>query len=127
MDPIPQFDIYLYSAYGSTGVGAWYGGVDVLLEVLDSVRDVKGIEAAFVEAGAPSTVFDPVASSNLSPPVRFMDVIPLALLGVHMFYGTGHQSTIPSLQWKSAFLLTPTVVYPSHPSPLCSTLLDLFS
>jgi hypothetical protein len=37
------------------------------LEVLDSVRDVKGIEAAFVEAGAPSTVIDPVASSSLSP------------------------------------------------------------
>ena len=85
------------------------------LEVLDSVRDVKGIEAVFVEAGTPSTVLDPVASSNLSPPVRFMDVIPLALLGIHMLYGTGHQSTIPSLQWKSAFLLTPTLVYPFSP------------
>ena len=83
------------------------------LEVLDSVRDVKGIEAAFVDGGASSS--DPVASSNLSPPVRFMDVVPLALLGVHMFYGTGHQSTIPSLQWKSAFLLTPTVTYPFSP------------
>ena len=82
------------------------------LEVLDSVRDVKGIEAAFVKAKAPSTVLDPMASSNLSPPMRFMDVIPLALLGIHTFYGTGHQSTISSLQWKSAFLLTPTVTYP---------------
>lgn len=85
------------------------------LEVLDSVRDVKGIEAAFVKAGAASAVLDPVASSNLSPPVRFMDVIPLALLGIHAFYGTGHQSTISSLQWKSAFLLTPTVTYPFSP------------
>jgi phosphatidylinositol glycan class O len=41
-----------------------------------------------------------------------MDVIPLALLGIHIFYGTGHQSTISSLQWKSAFLLTPAVTYP---------------
>jgi GPI ethanolamine phosphate transferase 3 subunit O len=82
------------------------------LEVSDSVRDVKGIEAAFVKARAPSTVLDPMASSNLSPPMRFMDVIPLALLGIHTFYGTGHQSTISSLQWKSAFLLTPTVTYP---------------
>ena len=83
------------------------------LEVLDSVRDVKGIEAAFVDGGAPPS--DPVVSSNLSSPVRFMDVIPLALLGVHMFYGTGHQSTLPSIQWKSAFLLTPTVTYPFSP------------
>ena len=82
------------------------------LEVLDSVRDVKGMEAAFVNAGTLSTVLDPATSSNLSPPVRFMDVIPLALLGIHTFYGTGHQSTISSLQWKSAFLLTPTVTYP---------------
>ena len=85
------------------------------LEVLDSVRDVKGIEAAFIDAGTPSAVLDPVASSNLSPPVRFMDVIPLALLGIHTFYGTGHQSTISSLQWKSAFLLTPVVTYPLSP------------
>ncbi|KAF8803969.1 phosphoethanolamine N-methyltransferase [Phlegmacium glaucopus] len=85
------------------------------LEVLDSVRDVKGIEAAFVKAGTPSAVLDPVASSNLSPPVQFMDVIPLALLGIHAFHGTGHQSTISSLQWKSAFLLTPTVTYPFSP------------
>ena len=40
------------------------------LEVLDSVRDVKGIEAAFMDARTPSTVLDPVASSKLSPPVR---------------------------------------------------------
>ena len=90
-------------------------GLIAFLEVLDSVRDVKGIEAAFVKAGTPSTVLDPVASSNLSPPVQFMDVIPLALLGIHTFYGTGHQSTISSLQWKSAFLLTPTVTYPFSP------------
>jgi len=84
------------------------------LEVLDSVRDVKGIEAAIVDGVAQSS--DPVVvSSNSSPPVRFMDVIPLALLGIHMFYGTGHQSTISSLQWKSAFLLTPTVSYPFSP------------
>ena len=90
------------------------------LEVVDSVRDVKGIEAAIVKAGSLSTDLEPAASSNLtSPPpplpVRFMDVIPLALLGIHMFYGTGHQSTISSLQWKSAFLLTPTVTYPFSP------------
>ena len=84
------------------------------LEVLDSVRDVKGIEASFVDRGAPSSN-SVVASSNTSPPLRFMDVIPLALLGIHMFYGTGHQSTISSIQWKSAFLLTPTVTYPFSP------------
>ncbi|KAF8174560.1 phosphoethanolamine N-methyltransferase [Pholiota molesta] len=81
------------------------------LEVLDSVRDVKGIEAAFATA-APSAVLDPAAASDLSPPIRFVDIIPIALLGLHVFYGTGHQSTISSIQWKSAFMLTPAVSYP---------------
>ncbi|KAF8953685.1 alkaline-phosphatase-like protein [Flammula alnicola] len=81
------------------------------LEVLDSVRDVKGIEAAFTTA-TPSAVLDPTASSSLSPPIQFADIVPISLLGLHTFYGTGHQSTISSLQWKSAFLLTPTATYP---------------
>ena len=58
------------------------------LEVLDSVRDVKGIEKAFMDAGTPSTVLGPVALSNLSPPVRFMDVIPLALIGKEVVFQT---------------------------------------
>jgi phosphatidylinositol glycan class O len=82
------------------------------LEVLDSVRDVKGIEAAFLTTSTPSAVLDPVASAALVPAIRFGDVVPVALLGLHAFYGTGHQSTISSLQWKSAFVLTPTVGYP---------------
>ncbi|KAG2018594.1 phosphoethanolamine N-methyltransferase [Coprinopsis cinerea AmutBmut pab1-1] len=44
--------------------------------------------------------------------VRFWDVVAVALLGLHAFYTTGHQSTIPSIQWKTAFLITPTVKYP---------------
>ena len=77
------------------------------------------IKVSFVDGGAPSN--DPAASSssNLTPLVRFMDVRPLALLGVHILYGTGLQSTISSL--KSAFLLTPIL---SHPSLSYSTLLD---
>ena len=82
------------------------------LEVLDSVRDVKGIEAAVLTASTPSAVLDPVASAALVPAMRFGDAVPVALLGLHTFYGTGHQSTISSLQWKSAFVLTPTVGYP---------------
>jgi phosphatidylinositol glycan class O len=97
------------------------------LEVLDSVRDVKGIEAALlVKAGAaPSTVMASSPSSP-SPPVRLMDVIPLALLGIHMFYGSGHQSTISSLPWKSAFLPTPTVTYPFSPIIVLNSLGPVF-
>ena len=75
---------------------------------LDSVRDVKGIEvefelqAAFVDGGAHWwQSSNSVDSSNLSPPVRFMDVMPLALLGIHIFYGAGQHSTISSLQMEN--------------------------
>ncbi|CAA7266705.1 unnamed protein product [Cyclocybe aegerita] len=81
------------------------------LEVLDSTRDVQGIEAA-LNASGPSAMLDPNSAVTLSPQMRFADVIPIALLGLHAFFGTGHQSTISSIQWKSAFLLTPTVSYP---------------
>ena len=78
------------------------------LEVLDSVRDARSIEAAFASS-TPSSVLDAAATLNISPPIQFADIVPIALLGLHAFYGTGHQSTISSLQWKTAFLLTPTM------------------
>ncbi|KAJ7688486.1 alkaline-phosphatase-like protein [Mycena rosella] len=78
------------------------------LEVVDSVRDVRMMEA--LAATKPSALLDGTALSR-SPPIRFADIIPVALLGLHAFYGTGHQSTISSIQWKSAFLLTPTMSF----------------
>ncbi|KAF9467526.1 hypothetical protein BDZ94DRAFT_963151 [Collybia nuda] len=81
------------------------------LEVIDSVRDVRNIEAAFATA-TPSTLLNASAETNQSPPIEFADIVPLALLGIHAFFGTGHQAVISSMQWKSAFLLTPTVAYP---------------
>ena len=84
------------------------------LEVVDSVRDTRNIEAVFATA-TPSALLDANATTSHSPPIRFADVVPVALLGIHAFFGTGHQSTISSIQWKSAFLLTPTVIYPFAP------------
>mgnify|MGYP001214737887 CR=1 FL=1 len=80
------------------------------LEVLDSVRDVKEMEMAFKSA-TPSTVLDPT-KGDFSAPLKFTDVVPVTLLGLHAFYATGHQSTISSIQWKAAFLVTSTVSYP---------------
>ncbi|RDB21892.1 GPI ethanolamine phosphate transferase 3, partial [Hypsizygus marmoreus] len=84
------------------------------LEVLDSVRDVRSIETAFATA-TPSALLNADASTATSPPIRFADIVPVALLGIQAFYGTGHQSTISSIQWKSAFLITPTLAYPFAP------------
>ena len=78
------------------------------LEAVDSVRDVHGLRDAFASS-KPTAVLD---LNALKRELSFSEVVPLALLAVHTFHGTGHQPTIPSLQWKTAFILTPTVSFP---------------
>ena len=84
-------------------------------EVVDSVRDVRGLEAVFA-SGNPSAILE--LNDGLrapSVPLRFSEVAPLAGLAVHAFFATGHQAAIPSIQWKTAFVLTPTLTYPLSP------------
>ncbi|KAF8630559.1 hypothetical protein AX17_005371 [Amanita inopinata Kibby_2008] len=102
------------------------------LEIVDSVRDVRSLETAFASA-TPSSI---LTGSPSSPPsaavavaaiaatqLRFSDVVPLALLGLHAFYATGHQATISSIQWKTAFMVTETVRYPWAPFTVTCNLL----
>ncbi|KAH9895692.1 hypothetical protein C8Q73DRAFT_728821 [Cubamyces lactineus] len=89
------------------------------LEVVDSVRDVRELEAVFA-SGNPSAILQQDGLQPASIPLRFSEITPLALLAVHAFFATGHQAAIPSIQWKAAFVLTPTLTYPL--SPLLVTL-----
>ncbi|KAI0354459.1 hypothetical protein OH77DRAFT_1504820 [Trametes cingulata] len=84
------------------------------LEVVDSIRDVRGLEAVFA-SGNPSAILQPESLRPTNLPLRFSEITPLALLAVHTFFATGHQATIPSIQWKAAFVLTPTLTYPFSP------------
>ncbi|KIJ58598.1 hypothetical protein HYDPIDRAFT_102314 [Hydnomerulius pinastri MD-312] len=88
------------------------------LEIVDSVRDAHALNDAF--SRNPTTALD---LNALRRELSFSEIIPLALLATHTFHGTGHQPTIPSLQWKSAFILTSTVSFPSsHLSVIANTL-----
>jgi phosphatidylinositol glycan class O len=60
-------------------------------EVVDSVRDVRMMEV--LAASNPSAVLDATAVSR-SPPIRFADIVSVALLVLLTFYGTGHQSNL---------------------------------
>ncbi|KAH8101063.1 hypothetical protein DFH11DRAFT_634741 [Phellopilus nigrolimitatus] len=80
------------------------------LEVCDSVRDVQALNKVFASSKL-SAALD--LENAVRTPFTFAQTVPLALLGLHTFYATGHQATISSLQWKSAFLLTPTLSYPA--------------
>ncbi|KAH9850999.1 hypothetical protein C2E23DRAFT_781710 [Lenzites betulinus] len=84
------------------------------LEVVDSVRDVRSLDDVFA-SGNPSAILDPDALRAAAAPLRFAEITPLALLATHAFFATGHQAAIPSIQWKTAFVLTPTLTYPLSP------------
>jgi phosphatidylinositol glycan class O len=84
------------------------------LEVVDSVRDVESLNSAF-QSSQLSAALDMSTLRAASPSLKFSDVSMVALLALHAFYGTGHQSTISSIQWKAAFVLTPELTYPFSP------------
>ncbi|KAF8324164.1 uncharacterized protein EI90DRAFT_3000848 [Cantharellus anzutake] len=53
---------------------------------------------------------DPARSPTLAEPVI------LSLLAHLIFFGTGHQATFSSIQWKTAFVGFPTLTYPFSPA-----------
>lgn len=75
------------------------------LELIDAVRDARALHAS--HAG--------VAQEQGVVAVTLDEVVPLALLARLAFFASGHQATLSSIQWKSAFVLTPTVTYPLSP------------
>lgn len=82
-----------------------------LLELADVVHDTQAFAAAFSSA-------TPSAALSAGIPPRtpsFADVTPLALFAILAFFGTGHQAVIATIQWKAAFMLTPSLTYPLSP------------
>jgi phosphatidylinositol glycan class O len=75
------------------------------LELIDAVRDARALHAS--HAG--------LAQEQGVVAVTLDEVVPLALLARLAFFASGHQATLSSIQWKSAFVLTPTVTYPLSP------------
>ncbi|KZT66454.1 alkaline phosphatase-like protein [Daedalea quercina L-15889] len=76
------------------------------IQLVDSLREVRARDSAS-RSKAYKTSFR--ADARPTEPVRFSDISPLSLLALHVFHGTGHQSTFVSIQWKTAFVLTSTL------------------
>ncbi|KAI6040642.1 hypothetical protein EDC04DRAFT_2674709, partial [Pisolithus marmoratus] len=105
---------------GQVVLGLFTVSLLAYLEIVDSVRDVRGLNVAFANGfpsapGTSTAVFP--SNLNLNPltlkrEVQFAEIVPLALLATHTFYGTGHQPTVPSIQWKTAFVLVSSVQFP---------------
>ena len=78
------------------------------LELIDAARDARAFHARFRGVAR-----EP--EQGVAVPVTLDEVVPLALLARLAFFASGHQATLSSIQWKSAFVLTPTVTYPLSP------------
>ena len=93
------------------------------LELVDAARDARAIHANL--AADPAGVLARLQQQGVSTigvaqeqgvvAVTLDEVVPLALLARLAFFASGHQATLSSIQWKSAFVLTPTVTYPLSP------------
>jgi phosphatidylinositol glycan class O len=91
-------------------------------ELIDAARDARALQASFatdpartlarLQQGVSTTE---VAHETGAVGVTLDEVVPIALLARLAFFASGHQATISSIQWKSAFVLTPTVSYPFSP------------
>ena len=84
-----------------------------LSEVLDNARDVR-----LAQTVVPQKETSTVQARDSVQHVMFSEVVPIALLALQSYYATGHQSTIPSIQWKTAFVFTRTLWYPISPIPV---------
>jgi phosphatidylinositol glycan class O len=86
------------------------------LEIIDCVRDARALLDAF--ESDPATALQMLQSGQPAAGdarIKLDELSPIALLGLHAFFATGHMSTISSIQWKTAFVLTSTVSYPASP------------
>lgn len=87
------------------------------LESFDSKRDSEIIQKTF-QLAAKITPTDAVESSALNislPPTKFLETGMLALLGFVVFFATGHQAVLSSIQWKVAFVGLRSVIQPISP------------
>ena len=83
-----------------------------LLEIIDSQRDSLSLTRAFALTNPAD--FDPTSTGTIVPPT-FTESSLFALLSLHLFYTTGHQPVLSSIQWSSAFIGFDKVTYPFSP------------
>lgn len=86
------------------------------LEIFDSERDVAFLRSSFSSESLESLLDSdlPTPPSHTGP--SFLQLSTLALLAHLSFFSTGHQATLSSIQWSTAFIGFPTLLYPFSPA-----------
>ncbi|KAG8945262.1 mannose-ethanolamine phosphotransferase gpi13 [Tulasnella sp. 424] len=82
------------------------------LEVVDGQSDADGMVEAFTSMSVTSSA--PQLQVAYQKPTFAVPTF-ISILSLLLFYSTGHQATMPSIQWKSAFIGFPTLTYPFAP------------
>ncbi|CAD6569487.1 MAG: mannose-ethanolamine phosphotransferase gpi13 [Cyphobasidiales sp. Tagirdzhanova-0007] len=85
-----------------------------ILEAFDSCRDAAFVRRQLIMATKPKEVVQSEVMLPATGP-SFLSISTLVLLGFHLFFTTGHQAVLSSIQWKVAFVGFPTLTYPFSP------------
>ncbi|KAF8312210.1 hypothetical protein DL93DRAFT_2082318 [Clavulina sp. PMI_390] len=129
MHVLPVFAT-LWIATQLTGQVVLALGLGALLcwvEVMDGVRDARKMVLAFESAStaqealdaldpASSTAAAKTAPSSSARAPTLLEPAFLALLAHTLFFSTGHQAVLSSIQWKTAFVGFPILTYPWSPA-----------
>lgn len=98
-----------------------FGAILCFVEVVDTQRDSRELVASFENAENAQAALDAVTSpsaptsSNARSPT-LAEPIFLSLLAHVLFFSTGHQAVLSSIQWKTAFVGFPILSYPWSPA-----------
>ena len=99
-------------------------GMLCYVDTVDSVRDSRALSASVEGLDTFQSTIDPVVdsvSSATPATIRarsptFAEPVTFSLLAHLLFFSTGHQSAVPSIQWKTAFVGFPVLTYPFSPA-----------
>ncbi|EFW99030.1 phosphoethanolamine n-phosphodiesterase [Grosmannia clavigera kw1407] len=88
-----------------------------LLELLrtGAKREGGGGEETTDETTDEAAAMDPSAGSTMGSSVAVIGPVVLAMLANLHYFATGHQATLSSIQWDSAFVALTTLRYPWSP------------
>ncbi|CBQ73870.1 related to GPI13-protein involved in glycosylphosphatidylinositol biosynthesis [Sporisorium reilianum SRZ2] len=92
---------------GQLGLGMVWVAALACVELGDAERDLVVLHR---QRAAPSST----PPSN-PPHLTSTELTTYTLLGHLAFFATGHQATLPTIQWRLAFLTSPTLTYPTSP------------
>ncbi|KAI3405237.2 GPI13 [Candida oxycetoniae] len=109
-DEIPNHKPATIHGYGNVYGSSYFLLVlNITVAVMLTTKPLGALSISFliIQILSLLEIFDTLSiRKNLISPIIF------GLLGYHHFFSTGHQATLPSIQWELGFMTTETIVFP---------------